>query len=76
MPDTMTHFDLLLTGLTVITVDASMSVLRDASIGIADGRIAWMFPSKSLIAADVGGALQRYRLLETTRESLPASFHL
>ena len=38
----MLHFDLLLTGLTVLTVDPRMTVLHDASIGVAGGRIAWV----------------------------------
>ena len=36
------EFDLLLTGLTVVTVDDRMSVLADGALGVAHGRIAWI----------------------------------
>jgi 5-methylthioadenosine/S-adenosylhomocysteine deaminase len=42
------QFDLLLTGLTVLTVDDHMTVLHDAAIGVVDGRIAWMGPTAKL----------------------------
>ena len=35
-------FDLLLTDLTVVTVDAQMRVIDNAAVGIVDGRIAWV----------------------------------
>ncbi|MGE4239956.1 amidohydrolase family protein [Ramlibacter sp.] len=42
MTDTTQPFDLLLTGLTVVTVDDAMSVLHDAVLGIDGGRIAFV----------------------------------
>ena len=41
--------DLLLMGLTVLTVDAQMIVLHDAAIGVTEGRIAWMGPTALLV---------------------------
>ena len=35
-------FDLLLTDLTVITVDPKMTVLQDAAVAVSGGRIAWL----------------------------------
>ena len=35
-------FDLLLTELTVITVDPQMTVLHNAAIGVSNGKIAWL----------------------------------
>lgn len=43
-------FDLLLTDLTVITVDPRMRVLHDAAIGVHDGRIAWLGAAAALPA--------------------------
>lgn len=42
MPATPPVTDLLLTDLTVITVDPAMRVLHDAAIAIAAGRITWV----------------------------------
>jgi 5-methylthioadenosine/S-adenosylhomocysteine deaminase len=47
----MTAFDLLLTDLTVVTVDSRMSVIEAGAIGITDGRIAWLGAAASLPAA-------------------------
>ena len=59
------------------TLEAATAVAAGAGIAAAEvGACVANLVAKSLIAADVGGALQRYRLLETTRASLPASFHL
>jgi 5-methylthioadenosine/S-adenosylhomocysteine deaminase len=41
-------FDLLLTGATVATVDAADTVIADAAIGIAAGRIAWVGAASAL----------------------------
>jgi 5-methylthioadenosine/S-adenosylhomocysteine deaminase len=38
----MNNFDLLLTDLTVVTVDPRMRVIDDAALAITDGRIAWV----------------------------------
>ena len=46
MPATTPVTDLLLTDLTVITVDPAMSVLHDAAIAIAAGRITWVGPGR------------------------------
>ena len=35
-------FDLLLTDLTVVTVDARMRVIDNGAVGVVDGRIAWV----------------------------------
>lgn len=35
-------FDLLLTDLTVVTVDARMRVIGNGAVGVVDGRIAWV----------------------------------
>ena len=43
-------FDLLLTGATVATVDAADTVIDDAAIGVAGGRIAWVGPASALPA--------------------------
>lgn len=48
--DTPLHFDLLLTDLTVLTVDASMTVLHDAAIGVRGGQLAWLGPQAQLPA--------------------------
>jgi 5-methylthioadenosine/S-adenosylhomocysteine deaminase len=42
--------DLLLTDLTVVTVDAAMTVIEDAAVGVAGGRIAWIGPVADLPA--------------------------
>jgi predicted ATPase len=63
------------------TLEAASAVAADAGIAAAEvvACIANLV-AKSLIAADVGGALQRYRLLQTTRayalEKLAASGEL
>jgi 5-methylthioadenosine/S-adenosylhomocysteine deaminase len=49
MPDAPA-FDLLLTGATVATVDAADTVIPDAAIGVAGGRIAWVGPAGALPA--------------------------
>jgi 5-methylthioadenosine/S-adenosylhomocysteine deaminase len=49
MPDAPA-FDLLLTGATVATVDAADTVIPDAAIGVAGGRIAWVGPASALPA--------------------------
>jgi len=41
-------FDLLLTGLTVVTVDAAMTVHADGAIAVSGGRIAWVGPASAL----------------------------
>ncbi len=46
----MKPFDLLLTDLTVVTVDALMRTIDDGAIGISDGRIAWVGPKAELPA--------------------------
>ena len=46
----MKPFDLLLTDLTVVTVDAQMRTIDSGAIGIADGRIAWVGPMAELPA--------------------------
>jgi 5-methylthioadenosine/S-adenosylhomocysteine deaminase len=50
------RFDLLLTDLTVVTVDPSMTVIERAAIGVTGGRIAWVGPMSALppgtLAAD------------------------
>lgn len=46
----MNTFDLLLTDLTVVTVDARMRVIDDAALGVVDGRIAWVGPMAELPA--------------------------
>ena len=43
-------FDLLLTDLTVVTVDAQMRVIDNAAVGIVGGRIAWVGPMAELPA--------------------------
>jgi 5-methylthioadenosine/S-adenosylhomocysteine deaminase len=47
---TLIEFDLLLTGLTAVTVDADMRVLPDAALGVHDGRITWLGARDSLPA--------------------------
>jgi 5-methylthioadenosine/S-adenosylhomocysteine deaminase len=54
-------FDLLLTELTVVTVDAAMTVIEDAAVGISGGRIAWVGPLAALPAGATAG----------TRRALP-----
>jgi 5-methylthioadenosine/S-adenosylhomocysteine deaminase len=44
----MEPYDLLLTGATVITCDATDRVIDDAAIGIAAGRIAWIGAAAAL----------------------------
>jgi 5-methylthioadenosine/S-adenosylhomocysteine deaminase len=41
-------FDLLLTDLTVVTVDAAMTVHADGAIAVSGGRIAWVGPASAL----------------------------
>ena len=55
-----TSFDLLLTDLTIITVDAAMTVIKDGAIGIIGGRLAWIGPQASL--PDGTTALRRLAL--------------
>lgn len=43
-------FDLLLTDLAVVTVDAAMTVHADGAIGVSGGRIAWVGPKAALPA--------------------------
>lgn len=38
----MTEFDLLLTNLTVVTVDAQMRVIDHGAVGVVEGTIAWI----------------------------------
>ncbi|MDB5774162.1 MAG: hydrolase [Herbaspirillum sp.] len=50
-PSTPSHpfsFDLLLTDLTIMTVDAAMTVIRNGAIGITGDRLAWIGPEASL----------------------------
>lgn len=44
----LASIDLLITGATVATVDALDTVIDDAAIALADGRIAWVGPLASL----------------------------
>lgn len=55
-----TSFDLLLTDLTIITVDKAMTVIKDGAIGIIGGRLAWIGPQASL--PDGATALRRLPL--------------
>lgn len=45
-----TTFDLLLTDLTIITVDADMRVVEHAALGVTAGRIAWIGTMQALPA--------------------------
>ena len=48
-----TAFDLLLTDLTIVTVDARMSIIEHGALGVTDGRITWIGPAQALPAAAV-----------------------
>jgi 5-methylthioadenosine/S-adenosylhomocysteine deaminase len=63
----MTAFDLLLTDLTVVTVDARMSVIDGGAIGITDGRIAWLGTADTLPPA----ATAKRRLALPGRVAMP-----
>ena len=43
------QFDLLLIGFTVLTIDAEMTVLHNAAVGVAEGRVTWMGPTAQLV---------------------------
>ena len=51
MPAALPSADLLLTELTVITVDPSMTVIHDATIAVTGGRITWVGPGHAWPAA-------------------------
>ncbi|HPC86111.1 MAG TPA: amidohydrolase [Smithellaceae bacterium] len=47
------HFDLAITGGTLVTLSAKMDILENASIGIADGRIALVDANRTLSAEKI-----------------------
>ena len=52
------RFDLLLEGATLITGDVQQPLLRDASLGVLDGRIAWIgtqLPAGAQVGRHQGG---------------------
>src|ERR1700738_353883 len=38
----LNHFDLFLTGATILTANPDQPEIRDGSIGVRDGKIAWL----------------------------------
>ncbi len=78
MPDSPTQFDLLLRNIGwLITVDKTRRIIRDASIGVKDGRIA--FVGKSAAAAQAKTTIDCTGMVATPGfidAHLHSSFHL